>query len=309
MAPRQEAPARPPRRAALGLVALMLLALVAIGSAGDTQFGLGGRRPSYLLVDTIVSLLLVVLVLGALVGIYAVYSERDYLAAQRRSKGRKRPLLAVGIALVLTALVFSVRGVVRQHANRQLPTLAHPPGAAGATTKATSAYEPHFAAAPVLLVVGIVGSAAFAAYLAYRSRRSPLTASDDERSLALSLADVLGDTLDDLRAEPDARRAVIAAYARLERTLGAFGLPRRPNEAPDEYLHRILADLEVGSRSARRLTQLFAHAKFSQHDVDQPMKSEAIQLLETIRTDLRDADARAQAERETSETSPPRAAW
>ena len=37
-------------------------------------------------------------------------------------------------------------------------------------------------------------------------------------------ADVLDETLDDLRAETDPRRAVIAAYARMERALAAFGL-------------------------------------------------------------------------------------
>ena len=60
-----------------------------------------------------------------------------------------------------------------------------------------------------------------------------------------ALADVLDETLDDLRAETDPRRAVIAAYARMERALAAYGLPRRPSEAPDEYLQRIFADLEV----------------------------------------------------------------
>ena len=50
------------------------------------------------------------------------------------------------------------------------------------------------------------------------------------------LADVLEETIDDLRAEADPRRAVIAAYARMERALAAAGLPRSPAEAPDEYL-------------------------------------------------------------------------
>ena len=67
-------------------------------------------------------------------------------------------------------------------------------------------------------------------------------------SLLPALADVLEETLDDLRAEQDPRRAVIAAYARMERALAAYGLPRNPSEAPDEYLQRIFADLEVSRR-------------------------------------------------------------
>ena len=38
---------------------------------------------------------------------------------------------------------------------------------------------------------------------------------------------MLDETLDDLHRERDPRRAVIAAYARMERSLGSYGLPRR----------------------------------------------------------------------------------
>ena len=309
MKQRREALARAPRRAALILVALVgLLGLVAIGSAGHTQVDLGGRRPSYLLVDTAVSLVLVVLVLGVVAGGWVVISQREYLAAQRLTKRRRRPLVAVGIALLLVLLLLSVRGVLHVHP-KQRPASPISPAAAGSDTRTTAGvYKPRFATTPVLLVLGLAASVALAAYLAHRPRRRG-GAQDDEASLALTLAEVLGDTLDDLRAEPDPRRAVIAAYARLERTLGAFGLPRRDAEAPEEYLHRIFVDLEVNSRFARRLTQLFARAKFSQHSVDQAMKEEAIQLLETIRTGLREADEHAREQRASIETASPRAAW
>jgi hypothetical protein len=301
--------ARAPRRAALALVALVgLLGLVAIGSAGHTHVDLGGRRASYLVVDTVVSLVLVMLVLGVVVGAYLVIWQREYLVAQRLTKRRRRPFVAFGIALALVLLLLSLRGVLHVHA-RQRPPSPTPPAAAGSNTRTTAgAYKPRFATAPVLLVLGFAASVAFAAYLALRQRRRGGTP-DDEASLALTLAEVLGDTLDDLRAEPDPRRAVIAAYARLERTLGAFGLPRRGAEAPEEYVHRIFVDLGVNSRSARRLTQLFARAKFSQHSVDQAMKEEAIQLLETIRTGLREADEHAREQRASIETTSPRAVW
>ena len=61
-------------------------------------------------------------------------------------------------------------------------------------------------------------------------------------------AAAVDESLDDLRAEPDPRRAVIAAYARLERVLAAHGLPRKPAEAPLEYLGRMLAELSVSDR-------------------------------------------------------------
>jgi Domain of unknown function (DUF4129) len=95
------------------------------------------------------------------------------------------------------------------------------------------------------------------------------------------------DTLDDLRAEQDPRKAVIAAYSRMERSLASFGLPRRPFEAPVEYLGRVLEELRSGSQAARRLTHLFERAKFSQHTIDQGMKDEAIDAVIALRDELR----------------------
>ena len=115
--------------------------------------------------------------------------------------------------------------------------------------------------------------------------------------LAAAVAQAVDESLDDLRAEPDPRRAVIAAYARLEGVLAAHGLPRKPAEAPLEYLGRMLAELSVSDRAARGLTDLFERAKFSQHVVGADMKDEAIDALETVRDDLAAAKALAEKER------------
>ena len=109
-------------------------------------------------------------------------------------------------------------------------------------------------------------------------RRQPL--SQDE-IIARELAGALDDSLDALRAEPDPRKAVIAAYARLERVLAAHRLERLESETPNEYLTRILEDLDVERGSVRRLTDLFTEAKFSHHTVDAAMKEEAIEALTT----------------------------
>lgn len=101
-----------------------------------------------------------------------------------------------------------------------------------------------------------------------------------------ALAQILDDTLDDLRAEKDPRKAVIAAYSRMERSLASYGLPRRPFEAPVEYLARVLEELSAASSSARRLTHLFERAKFSQHTIDAGMKDEAIEAVSTLRDAL-----------------------
>jgi hypothetical protein len=80
---------------------------------------------------------------------------------------------------------------------------------------------------------------------------------------------------------------VIAAYARLEGTLTHHGLPRRPSEAPLEYLARILLELEVRPEAVLDLTELFEQAKFSRRRIDAAMKDEAIDALVAVRDDLR----------------------
>jgi hypothetical protein len=101
---------------------------------------------------------------------------------------------------------------------------------------------------------------------------------------------VLDESRDDLRSERDPRRAVIAAYARMERTLASAGFPRSVAEAPLEYLGRILRDLlHTSADAVSKLTALFERAKFSHHEIHAGMKDEAIDALVSVRDELRAA--------------------
>jgi hypothetical protein len=135
------------------------------------------------------------------------------------------------------------------------------------------------AGAAVVAMVAIVA----AALLADRRRRGP------PRTAAEQLVELLDDTLDDLERDPDPRRAVIAAWARMERGLAAAGLPRQPAEAPFEYAGRVLAASRVGPASVHRLTDLFERAKFSRHTIDHAMRDEAVAALRAVRSDLAEA--------------------
>ena len=171
-----------------------------------------------------------------------------------------------------------------------------------ATTSSDSAVaQPGFSWATATVTVALIVLALGAWWYAGRARkraRGDLGGADER--LAIELAAAVDESLDDLRAEPDPRRAVIAAYARLERVLAAHRLPRHPAEAPLEYLARMLDDLSVSPEAARRLTDLFERAKFSQHVVGTEMKEEAISALETVRDDLLAARALAEQERKAA---------
>ena len=104
--------------------------------------------------------------------------------------------------------------------------------------------------------------------------------------MRVTVAQVLSETLEDLEREPDPRKAVIGAYAKMERTLAAKGFPREESEAPDEYLGRILAVVGASGHSVRRLTRLFERARFSEHEIDSGMKEDAIDSLTGLRAEL-----------------------
>jgi len=124
----------------------------------------------------------------------------------------------------------------------------------------------------------------------FGKRRTPLA------TLAGQLQEAVEEGLEELEAEPDPRRAVIAAYARMEQALARVGHPRARHEASLEYLERLLALLDARRSAARRLTELFQLAKFSDHLIDAGMQREAIDALVELRDELRARAAGAESD-------------
>jgi hypothetical protein len=249
------------------------------------------RPPSDQVVDTILSLGLVALIPGALILVYGL-TQREAIKREIAAKGYRRfSFLTFAIAIgAFTALMSwglaSYRR--REPPEDEVGEAAFPRGVPNPTDPnaipEVAGRDPEFAVVPVLIVCALVAVAIFAWWYAGRREAASRPRRDD---VASDFADALDETLDALRAEPDPRRAVIAAYARLERALASHGLPRAVDETPEEYLTRMLARLEVDPGSARRLTDLFTEAKFSRHVVDSAMKDEAIDALSNVRDELR----------------------
>ena len=275
------------------LLVLALVGVVAIASGGSVARGTNQTRtPPDVLFDTILTLAALALIPAAVLLVYGLMQRREVAEEYSRRRRRLSNSTLVLLLLLVPALVY-FHGIPKLHpAGPDQAIVRGRPQPPGVTTPsagpAPHEYEPHFAWLPALAVVLLVGIAGGAWYLA--SRRKPGREADLAATEAL--ADLLDDTLDDLRAEPDPRRAVIAAYARLERTLAAHGISRRPSETPEELLHRALGGLDVSAGAIRRLTELFERARFSQHDVDVEMKEEAIAALEQVRDELRELAAR-----------------
>jgi Domain of unknown function (DUF4129) len=282
--------------ARLILLVLVLLGLVALASRPATSAGSGElSAPVWIGVasDTIAQTLLIVLLVAALV---ATAINLWAILPLPRGVPRSRPLSASITAYLYFAAAVCFLILLRERFPR-LPTApTQSSGGAFGLGNATAPLGGHAISwLSFLMALAIILAAGGLFVRWWRStggsgaagRRASASAEPINR-----VAAAVEDSLDQLRAEADPRRAVIAAYARLEADLKAVGRPRQPAEAPLEYLARILSGFGVGSAALRRLTDLFEWAKFSQHAVDQSMKEDAIAALLQVRADLSDMRVR-----------------
>ena len=299
------------RRGLLPVVAAVgLLALVAVGSLRG-PLGSGRGRPSYPadLVDSLVLLLFLAMIAAGVLVVISLWPNR-HLPVRGRRAGSWNLILPMA-AIVLLWLFRDLLGLGGGDRDEDPATtlgtpstleLVDPPAEPGVVPMVV-------AGVALLAMVAIV----VAQLRADRRRRRP------PPTRAERLVGLLDDTLEDLERDPDPRRAVIAAWARMERGLAAAGLPRRPSEAPFEYAARVLeaslAPIHRGTpleelpdppghplgvprtppagplrpASVQRLTGLFERAKFSQHAVGPAERDEAIAALRAVRRELVEA--------------------
>jgi hypothetical protein len=265
---------------ALGLA--LLLALVALASSGELgssggRGDGGGALPSGAF-SYVYALFLALGILALPFFVFLYARETPYSAARRR-RARFAPfvLLAILTFILFVASRWPEGFTTALERLRIFDPDDQTAGRAG---------PPSPERTPIAIVWGGVFGvlALVVAWQLLRPRRGILRRVP---SLAESLSDALAETLDDLRAEPDPRRAIILAYARMESTLTRCGVAREESEAPLEYLARVLLSLEVRPRPVERLTDLFEQAKFSDHPMDAAMKEDALEALEEVRDDLR----------------------
>lgn len=262
-----------------------LLAVAALASHGRPLTGSHGTGPTSHFFDYVFTTVALFVLAIAVIVVWSLLGAKPDKPAQNRPKFNLVQLL---FSLATSLLL----GWFLLHAHFHRPakaktTKSAKPGAAGKGT----ANEPNPSVLrgarlrwdEVAIVAALLAAAGVAAFAGRSAKpmRPLWRRSQDEVALALD------ESLDDLRSEPDLRRAIIAAYARMERTLAAAGIPRRPAEAPLEYLARALHDLDASAGAVTRLTDLFEWAKFSHHEPDASMRDEAIDALVALRDELR----------------------
>ncbi len=275
---------------AFGLVVAALLTVVGIAAHGHPLGRSHGTGPTAAFFDYVLTTIVLLAVLVIAIAVWAAAGSRlQWRRPERRRWHIVTTLLMLAASFALAWLLTHTNFERRLHAQESLRVRVQPgkQGKRGQSppTAVRSAHIRWDEVAIVAALIVALGAAAVAAQ--GRKRRKPWPTWQEAVSLALD------ESLDDLRNEPDLRRAIIAAYARMEVALGIAGLPRRPSEAPLEYLSRALQSLDTGAPAVRRLTDLFEWAKFSQHAPDPGTRDEAIDALVAVRDELRQPEAAA----------------
>ena len=264
-----------------------LLAVAALASHGRPLSASHGTGPTTHFFDYVFTTVALVVIAVALVFLWSL------LTSKPATPGRQRPKFDLWQYLLMLATSFLV-GWLLLHAHlhpslkaKKQPARQTKTGTAGALGKqppASATRGVRLRWDEVAIVAALLAAAGVAEFASRSSKQPKPWRVRPQEEVALAL----DESLDDLRSEPDLRRAIIAAYARMERTLAAVGIPRRPSEAPFEYLERALHALDASGPAVTRLTDLFEWAKFSQHEPDASMRDDAIDALVALRDELRE---------------------
>jgi hypothetical protein len=272
---------------AAGLVALLVV--VAMGARGGHP-GTNGKVTTHPVPNSVqdgfVTLLAVVYVL-AIVAIIFGFARYPNRFRDPESRWLRNFALVVALMLLATAIgYFAIthgRHGGKQNATQQVQGTPGGRRPRGLPRTDVPTRQAHFEWPLVAGLGGLVLLGGVWMFIRSRRRLEPIFG---DSALEADMVSAIETSIEDLRRERDARRAVIAAYAAMERTLARHGLARHRSEAPVEYLGKILRGLRVRESAVVTLTRLFEYAKFSRHPIDDEMKEEAIEALIAIRDDL-----------------------
>jgi hypothetical protein len=274
------------RAAAAAAAMALLLAVAALatrgggnGSTAAPGSAIASSAGHHAVIVVIVVLTPILALLGGVLFVYAqVYRlrERDAEAVKRVKRNRRR--LAIAFAVFLAVEAYALRtghrpwgflhlhnpfssGGSRAHgiAAQRVPRPAH-----------TAITGTDWTAIAVIWVLLLAAGAIV--LVRVRGARGPLR----PRPLPAEVDQAGEPEVARLRRERNPRRAVIAAYAAMERLMARDGIPRGAHEAPMEYLGRVTLHGHHGVAAVHRITALFQRARFSGRPIDEEMRTRVI---------------------------------
>jgi len=134
-----------------------------------------------------------------------------------------------------------------------------------------------------------------ALWVALGARLARRRADGEGETMPSPLGTAVDDSAEDLRSDPDARRAIVRCYARFERAAAGSGVERKPWSTPMEFMREALRRLPVPRTAVPTLTGLFELARFSHHPLGPTERDQALEALDEIRSAMRVTDGDAGA--------------
>jgi Domain of unknown function (DUF4129) len=264
------------------VAAVGLLALVALASEqapfdvkDDTQAFHGPGWVTVLLVGVVVALI----VFAATLALSATTVSGRRIAAPRQ-RSLLRTMVAIAVAVLL---LFLLRAL-----NEKPKTSTPKPESTTETSVLPAPDHTEREAGPpwAALILGVTVLAVLGTAALSRRRMAGEDGDVDEDADMGPAVAALTESIDVLNHPGDDRAVIVAAYAALLNGLAAAGMPRRPSEAPEEYVARVLLAWHVAPEPLQDLTALFAEARFSEHPMGPAHRARAISALEAARSDI-----------------------
>jgi len=279
---------RLPLLALVALVVAVLLAVVGLVAHGRplSSGGGSGAGPSATFWDYAFTTLFVFELLAFVGGIWVFWNLRPDARSVKFSPGGTARALVILLAFIGLLVYVELHFVLGHSFPKTKQPSQTQPGPRGGSHRKHAIQQLSVQWPEIVVVLALVAAGG----AVYVVRRKQLGQSPRRVRLGTApetVAAALDESLDDLRSDPDLRRAIVAAYARMEKALAAVGMPRDPAEAPREYLERVLLSLDASAGAVRSLTDLFEWARFSHHEPEQAMRDEAVDALIAVRDELR----------------------
>ena len=292
------------------------------GTPGDPALGgaLGGPALARLLLAAL-------LIAAVLVGLRGGFTLHGWRGPYRRDAVAVGAGLEVALAVLLVALlvrsrqpghdfrIVRLRGVLRFALLAALVVIPavlllaaplHPHALPPPPTQAPRTAPPRVTQVPhpgpafrvsfpdllyALLILVLIGGITACVVLLRRRQPGHEALPPDEAALAEGqrgdLRDAVSSGRQALADLDDARAAIIACYAAMERSLSAAGADHEAADTPDEFLARAAGAGLVRGTAAGNLTGLFYEARFSRHELTAAQRDAARDALEQLAADLR----------------------
>ncbi len=259
--------------ASVSAIVLALAAIAAIGSKSRLGEGSSRQVAATFEIDPMQVVAWAFLGMMAML-LLAAFSGRG---GQQRQKRQRRNISQAGVFLflvVFSAIALTIASIGDDEDDSGGAALP------GEGSVMTLTGQQAVGAAGGLLAVAVLGAAAVALWL--HATRSAPTAKDE----AEAVERVIDDALLELESGGDPREVIIRAYARLERTFESGGMDRRPEEAPQEYVERVLELIRIDPSAVHELTELYEEARYSAHRITGDLADTARTVLGRIRSEL-----------------------